>query len=401
MNNALPIKIITGATLILPQGQQTESTLVIEGNRIRAITPDPPGSLLLSQENVELYSGEGCYVTPGFIELHFNGALGCNLGQATIGEVQALLGKLPAYGITSVLFTLITAPLTDTLAAIHTLEEVIHYKTADRCRPLGLHLEGPFINPNFRGTHPVQDIRPVDLDELNVLLSPKLKMVTLAPEVDSTGQAIRFLTERGVRVSLGHTNASLEQVEAAIEQGATSVTHIFNAMRPFHHRTPGILGAALCDDRLYVQVIGDGVHLHPEAIRLVLKTKRPGSILLTSDASPLAGMEEGAEGDFFKQHVVIRERQAINQEGHLAGSSQLVSECAKNLVRWHLTDFAQAVQFVTQNPAAYLGLDELGCIEPGCLADVVLWNKQTLEVEATFINGQVVYKKNAEAVTRR
>jgi N-acetylglucosamine-6-phosphate deacetylase len=393
------MKIITGATLVLPHGQQNEGTLVIEGSRIRAVTTDPPGSLLLNQENVEVYSGKGCYATPGLIELHFNGALGCNLAQTTITEVQSLLRKLPAYGITSVLFTLITAPLTDTLSAIHTLEEVIHYKTPDHCRPLGLHLEGPFINPQFRGTHPTQDIRPLDMDELEVLLSPMLKMVTLAPEMDLTGQAVQYLAQRGVRVSLGHTNATLEEVEKAVEQGARSVTHLFNAMRPFHHRAPGIIGAALCDDRLYVQAIGDGVHLHPEALKLILRAKRPGHILLTSDASPLAGMKEGSEGDFFKQHVVIRDQQAVNQEGHLAGSSRLIPDCVKNLVNWHLTSFADAVQFATLNPATFLGFNELGRLEAGCLADVVLWNKQTLDVEATFINGQAVYQKNAEPVS--
>lgn len=395
------MKILTGATLVLPQGQQTEGTLVIEGNRIRAITTEPPGALLLNQENVEIISGQGCYATPGLLELHFNGALGCDLSHASITEVQTLLKKLPAYGITGVLFTLITAPLTDTLSAIHTLEEVIHYKTPDHCRPLGLHLEGPFINPQFRGTHPPQDIRPVDLDELNVLLSPMLKMVTLAPEMDHMGQAIRFLKERGVRISIGHTNATEEEVDRAIEQGASSVTHLFNAMRPFHHRSPGVVGPALCDDRLYVQAISDGVHLHPDAIKLILRAKRPSHVLLTSDASPLAGLEEGSQGDFFKQHVVIRNQQAVNEEGHLAGSSKMISECVKNLVSWHLTGFSDAIQFATLNPATFLGMNDLGRLEPGCLADVVLWNKQTLDVETTILNGQVVYQKNSEPVSHR
>ena len=392
------MKIITGATLILPHGQQTESTLVIEGNRIRAITTDPPGALLLNYENVEVFSGEGCYVTPGLIELHFNGALGCNLGQTHIGEVQTLLKKLPAFGITSALFTVITAPLTDMLSAIHTLEEVIHYKSPDHCRPLGLHLEGPFISPTFRGTHPPQDVRPMDLDELNLLLSPTVKMITLAPEEDSTGQAIALLTQRGVRVSLGHTNATQEATEQAIQQGASSITHLFDAMRPFHHRDPGIIGTALCDDRLYVQVIGDGVHIHPKAIQLILRAKRPKHVLLTSDASPLAGLLEGTQGSFSKQNVVIQNRRVLNQEGGLAGSSQMVSDCVKNLANWHLTSFADAIQFATLNPATYLGFDELGRLEPGGLADVVLWNKQTLDVQAKFINGQLVYQKSAQPV---
>lgn len=393
------MKIITGATLILPHGQQTESTLVIEGNRIRAITSDPPGALLLNYENVEVYSGEGCYVTPGLVELHFNGALGCDLGQTTITEVQALLKKLPAYGITSVLFTLITAPLTDTLSAIHTLEEVIHYKTPDHCRPLGIHLEGPFISPKFSGAHSVKDIRPMDLDELNVLLSPMLKMITLAPEEDKTGQAIQLLRQHGVQVSIGHTNATLDEVNQAIEQGADNITHLFNAMRPFHHRDPGIVGAALCDDRLYIQMIGDGVHLHPETIKLILRTKRPGHILLTSDSSPVAGLEEGAKGHFSKRDVVVHDRQALNPDGGLAGSSEMVINCVRNLVKWHLTSFADAIQFATLNPATYLGLEDQGRIEPGYLADLVLWNKRTLDVEKTFINGQLVYQKSGQPVS--
>lgn len=395
MMNSAAMKIITGATLVHPNGQQSESTLLIEGNRIRAISAEAPGSLLLNQENVEVFSGAGCYLTPGLIELHFNGALGCNLNQTSISEVQQLLHRLPEFGITSALFTVITGPLTDMLSAIHTLEEVIHHKTPYQCRPLGLHLEGPFINPGFRGTHPAAEVKTLNPEELEVLISPQTKMITLAPELDVDNQTIHYLRQRGIRVSIGHSNANHNQFMQAVQNGANSVTHLYNAMRPLHHREPGIIGAALCEDDVFVQFIGDGAHVHPEAIRLILKAKPMDKILLTSDASPLAGLQDGSKGSFSLQTVTVRGNQVINQEGGLAGSGKLVHDCLRNLVKWQLCDFATATQYASLNPALFLNEDALGRLEPGCLADLVLWNKDTLEVETTFINGQPVYQRNA------
>lgn len=389
------MKMITGATLVHPNGQQTESSLLIEGNRIRSISPDAPGSLLLNQEDVEVISGAGCYLTPGLIELHFNGALGCNLNQTTISEVQRLLHRLPEFGITSVLFTVITGPITDMLSAIHTLEEAIHHKTPYQCRPLGIHLEGPFINPGFRGTHPTKDVKPLNPDELTLLLSPQTRMITMAPELDPEGHIIQSLRQQGIQVSIGHSNATHNQFTQAIRNGANSVTHLYNAMRPLHHREPGIIGAALCEDEVFVQFIGDGAHVHPEAIRLILKTKPLNKVLLTSDASPLAGLHDGSQGSFSLQTVTVRGNQVINQEGGLAGSGKLVHDCLKNLVKWQLCDFSTATQLASLNPALFLGEESLGRLEPGALADLVLWNKETLEVEATFISGQAVYQRNA------
>jgi N-acetylglucosamine-6-phosphate deacetylase len=400
MMNNTPLKIITGTTLVHPSGHQSEGALLIEGNRIRSVSVDAPGALLLNQENVEVISGAGCNLTPGLIELHFNGALGCNLNQTSIGAVQNLLRQLPAFGITSVLFTVITGPITDTLQAIHTLEECIHHKMPYQCRPLGLHLEGPYISAKYRGTHPASEVRAINLEELKLLLSPMTKMITMAPELEQITEAMKLLKERDVRISIGHSNATYHQAIQAIQQGATSITHIYNAMRPFNHREPGLSGAALTKDEMYVQFIGDGIHVHPEAIRIILQCKKPGHILLTSDASPLAGLAEGSRGNFSSQDVQVSNGKVINQEGGLAGSSKLVTDCLRNLVQWRLASFAQAVQYATANPADFLGETALGRLEPGGMADLVLWNKETLEVEATFINGQMVYQKSAKGQTQ-
>ncbi len=398
MNTTPPLKIITGATLVMSDGSQREGTVLIEGNRIRSITGDAPGSLLFSQENVEIYDAPDCYLTPGLIELHFNGALGCNLNHSSIGQIQELLRKLPAFGITSALLTVITASQTDMLSSIHTLEEVIHHKLPFSCRPLGLHLEGPFISSTYRGTHPMGETRFCTADDLNLLLSPMTKMVTVAPERDPTGDGIRAIAERGIRVSLGHTNANYAEVNYAIDCGASSVTHLFNAMRPFHHREPGLIASALADDRLYAQLIGDGAHVHPEAIKMALRAKPKHLMLITSDASPAACMPIGSKVEFANQTITVEQQTAINQEGAIAGSSKLVPDCIRNLVHWGFADFPTAMRFATVNPANFLGETQLGRLEVDAMADLVLWNKKTLAVQTTFINGHPVYQRAKEAV---
>ena len=393
MLNDTPLKIITDVTLILADGQQSKGSVLIEEGRIRSITADPPGALLLNHENVEIWSGNGLYLTPGLIELHFNGALGCDLNKTTIKGVQDLLSRLPAFGITSVVLTAITAPLTDLLSCIQILSGVVHHQAEFHCRALGLHLEGPFISPRYRGAHPAVDVRPFNLEELQLLLSPKVRMVTIAPEVDTTGAGIRLMTERGVRVSMGHSNATVADVERGIEAGICSVTHLFNAMRPLHQREPGLIAPALTDDRIYAQVIGDGAHVHPTAIKMVLASKPANRVLLTSDASPAAGLPEGSQLNFGGQSVTVEKQQTINHEGVLAGSSQLISDCVRNLVRWNLADFGTAIRFATANPAEFLGERELGRLEVGCFADLVLWNPKTFTVETTFIQGEPVYQR--------
>jgi N-acetylglucosamine-6-phosphate deacetylase len=399
MLNHSALTIITGATLVHPDGGQSEGSVLIENGRVRSITPDPPAGLLLSREDVEVFSGEGCYLTPGLIELHFNGALGCDLNRSNIGAIRELLGCLPEYGVTSVVLTAITAPLTDLLSTIHTLSEVVHHKTALQCRPLGLHLEGPFISPLYRGAHPAGAVRPFNLEELSLLLSPMTRMVTIAPEVDPTGEGIRLMAERGIRVSMGHSNATFEDVQRGVDAGISSATHLFNAMRPLHQREPGLIATALADDRIYAQVIGDGAHVHPEAVKMVFRTKPPGRMLLTSDASPTAGMPEGSQVYFGGQTVTVQKQRTINREGVLAGSSQLIPDCVRNLVRWGIADFPAAIRTATANPAEFLGETRLGRLEVDCLADLVLWNRETLAVDTTFIQGKPIYQRQREAVT--
>jgi N-acetylglucosamine-6-phosphate deacetylase len=218
--------------------------------------------------------------------------------------------------------------------------------------------------------------------------------VTLAPEQDEELAYTKFLTQRRIRVSAGHSNATVEEMEDAIDAGVTGITHLYNAMRPFHHREPGIVSVALNRDDLYTEIISDGVHVHPEAVRLALRNKPRERVILISDCLALAGLPEGSCLEFGQQRVTNRNGQAINEEGRLAGSTTFVNHCVKNLVFWELMTFPQAVQFATANPADYLGIGkEYGRILPGYYADVVLWDKNTLEVKITLINGEIIYQQ--------
>ena len=393
--NPPALKIITDVTVVLPEGKTLDGSVLLEGNRIRAISTEAPGSLLLSHE-AEITSGKGHYLTPGLIETHFNGALGCNFNTSSIADIQGLLKQLPAYGITSCLLTAITAPQEDMIATIHTLEEVIHHQHPMHCRALGLHLEGPFINPQNRGSHPANSVLAPFVEDLKLYASPNTKLVTLAPELDIKGDLIRYLASKNVRVSAGHSSATYADMQRAIEQGLSSVTHLYNAMKPFHHRDPGIIGAAFNEDTLYVQIIGEADHVNPEAIRMLVRGKNPKKIILVSDAYPMAGMPDGTDTMFGQQHVTMKNGSAVNEEVRLVGGHILLDDCVRNLVNWQILRFEDAVQLATANPAEFLGHGhELGKIAEGYTANLTLWDKNTLAIKATWVNGELAHNGNA------
>ncbi len=392
--NTPRVKVIQDAKIILPDESIFEGTLVIEGQTIRDILDHTPGSLLLNEQNVELFSAEGNFITPGLMDLHFNGALGCNFNDCTIQDIQQLLQTLPLYGVTSIVSSTITNDLEDMIRAIHVQEEAIHHKHPFSTRLLGLHLEGPFINAEKRGSHPEASVRQASLDELKLLLSPNIKWVTLAPEMDPEGILISHLVEQGIRVSAGHSNATYAEMTQGIDRGISSITHVFNAMRSFHHRDPGIAGAAFTHNDLFVQIIGDGDHVHPPGVHMVSRGVRPESVILVSDAYPMAGLDEGAESEFGHQKVTLTNGRAQNEEGRLVGGHELLDNCVRNLLSWNVCSFERAIRYASANVSHFLGEeDRLGHIRQGYTADLVMWNKDTYAVEATWINGEQIYNK--------
>jgi N-acetylglucosamine-6-phosphate deacetylase len=325
-------------------------------------------------------NGRGLAV-PGFVDLQVNGFGGVDFLDADAAGYRRAGEALLETGVTAYLPTLITSPEETLLAA---LTEV---PTDDsHPRVLGVHLEGPFLSPKRLGTHVGSARRNPDLDLLDRLLDGgPVRLMTLAPELPGAHDLILRLLERGVTVSLGHSDATAAQAEAAFELGVRTVTHIFNAMRPFKHRDPGIIGAALARDDVVVQLILDGVHLAPEAVKLVCRAA-PGRVALVTDSIAAAGASEG-HYSFGSFDVSVRDGTVRRPDGVLAGSVLTMIEAVRNLHALGMP-LAGAVEAATSVPARVLGLAELGRLDVGLPADVLVID-DSVSIQRVLVGGDV------------
>jgi N-acetylglucosamine-6-phosphate deacetylase len=322
--------------------------------------------------------GSGTAV-PGFVELQVNGFAGVDFMSADAAGYRRAAEAMLETGVTAFQPTLITAAEQDLLAAIAEVP-------ADATHPriLGVHLEGPFLSPRRLGVHPAAFRRDPDLALAGRLLDAgHVTYMTLAPELPGALELVEFLHARGVVVSLGHTDATAEEAEAAFAGGVRTVTHLFNAMRPFRHRDPGIAGAALARPDVVVQLILDGHHVAPETARIVWAAAA-GRVALVTDAIAAAGAGDGAFalGDL---EVSVNAGVARNSDGALAGSSTTMLASVRNLHALGVP-LADAVQAATAVPARVAGRDDLGSIRPGAPADVVILD-DALEIRRVLVAG--------------
>jgi len=385
--------LLTDALVLTPEGLKNQQTVHIKGSTIEAVSSAPPSNLLLREDDVQLIPlNENFMITPGLIDLQINGGLGCDFNTSSIPVIQQFLAALPRFGVTGILPTLITAPHMDMVTATNTFEELLHLNRYSHAKVLGLHLEGPYLNTQKRGTHPASAITPPDLETLQLLLSPQVKMMTLAPECDAEFLALDYLRQKGILTFAGHTKATAEQLKQAMVHGLSGVTHLFNAMDGFTHRETGTALHVLNLKALKASFIADGYHVHPDMLRLALETKGVSNMLLVSDAMNLAGLGDGAKGFFANQSIQVRDGRAINQEGNLAGSMQFMDSMVRNLLNWNLATVEECFEMGTTNPAKLLGLENsIGAIAAGYQADIVLWHRPTMQVLATWVAGQLLW----------
>ncbi|MGH3328402.1 MAG: N-acetylglucosamine-6-phosphate deacetylase [Streptomycetales bacterium] len=340
-----------------------------------------------AEARVSLPSG---LLTPGLVDLQINGAYGVDLIQATPGEWRDLARALPGTGVTAFQPTYITAPL-DTLAggldrAARARELLQHDPVA---RILGVHTEGPFISPAQPGVHPVGDIRDPRPELLDTLLgaartSGALTMVTLAPERPGGLEAVRMLARQGVRVAIGHTDATAAQVRAATDAGATMVTHLFNAQRGLGHREPGVPGQALVDGRLRLGLIADLHHVAREVCILAFLAA-PGRVALVTDAVSATGMAPGRYDLGGARVDVSAEGAPRSRDGTLAGSVLSLDRAVRNLVGLGL-DRAAVLEAACRIPAEVIGRADLGRLTEGARADLVWWSDD-LRPLRTWVGG--------------
>jgi N-acetylglucosamine-6-phosphate deacetylase len=333
----------------------------------------------IARVGVASADGRGIAV-PGFIDLQVNGFGGVDFLEADAEGYRRAGEALLETGVTGYLPTLITTPEDELVAAMREIPIV-----AEGPRILGIHLEGPFLSQRRLGTHPVSARRDPDPALLERLLAAgPVRIMTLAPELPGADELIDALHARGVTVSCGHSDATSEQASAAFDRGARTVTHLFNAMRPFGHRDPGIAGAALVRDDVIVQIINDGVHLAPDTVNLVWHAAA-GRVALVTDAMAGAGVPDGAYS-LGSVDVVVRDGAVRGPNGVLAGSVLTMIDAVRNL---HALGVAlpDAVAAATSVPAAVLGLPSIGRLDVELPADIVVLN-DGLEIETVFVGGE-------------
>ena len=324
----------------------------------------------------------GLYVLPGFVDVHVHGAGG-------FSHPADMAEWLPRTGVTAFLPTLAASAPEETLELVAEVA-ALGPEVLDRAEVLGSHLEGPFLQPEWCGAQPRQALRKPSIEEVEQLLAQArgtLRRMTLAPELPGAEAVCRRLAAAGVQVSLGHSSCSYAQALEAVGWGASSVTHEFNAMAPFHHREPGLVGAALTDERLLAELIADGVHVTPAAALLLVRARGAAGVALITDGLPALGLPPG-EYDWMGRRIATDGRVARLADGTLAGSTTSMLEAVRNLVDWGVP-LAEVACMASRTGAILAGASQRkGLIAPGYDADLVLLDKR-LELVATSCRGQL------------
>ncbi|MDQ0269050.1 N-acetylglucosamine-6-phosphate deacetylase [Cytobacillus purgationiresistens] len=335
------------------------------------------------------------FISAGFIDMHIHGAGGADVMDATEEALNTIAQMLPKEGTTSFLATTMTQEH-------HKIESALINSSAFNSPPgqaeiLGVHLEGPFINQNKAGAQPREYMVEPNIQlfkKWQAAADNQIKVVTYAPEIDIDMAFTRYLAARGVIASIGHSDAQFSEVCSAVDAGATNVTHLFNGMRGMHHREAGVAGAALLIEELTAEIIADGIHVTPEMVQLVYKTKGMDQILLITDSMRAKYLREG-EYDLGGQRVTVKNKKAQLADGTLAGSILKMNEAVKNIIAFAGADALEAIQSASMNPAKNLGIyDRKGSIASGKDADLVVLDKH-LNVVMTICRGEIGYSRES------
>lgn len=335
------------------------------------------------------------HVLPGMIDIHVHGAGGSDFMDATSQAIDTIARTLAKEGTTSYLATTMTGTseqIRDSILTISTFMEE-HEKVASP-ELLGIHLEGPFINSTQKGAQPVSCIISPNLNlftEWQRLAKGVIRIVTFAPELDEEHSFLKEIQRQGVLGSMGHTDATYKQANVAIDAGISNATHLFNGMSGLHHREPGVLGAALLREEVYVEVIPDGFHFHPDLLKLVLRLKGIERILVITDGMRAKGMSEG-KYDLGGNNVVVSNGKCTLEDGSsLAGSIITMNEARKNMAKWLGLSLTEQAQITSLNQAKRLGVeDRKGSILKGKDADLTLIDEDG-NVSLTICNGEIAY----------
>ncbi len=341
-------------------------------------------------EGGETVDASGCYVIPGLVDLHFHGSAGADISDGDLAGLHKMGAYEASRGITALCPATMTLPEDVLMRAAQAASA--YEPAADEAALVGINMEGPFISPSKVGAQNPDYVRNPSAEEFRRLQEAAgglFKLVDIAPEEPGAEEFIREMADE-VRISLAHTCTDYDTAVRAFELGARQLTHLYNAMDPMHHRKPGPIPAAVEHGEVTAEIIADGVHIHPAMVRLAFQLFGDDRMILISDTLRAAGLEDGTY-DLGGQDVTVRGPVATIDNGALAGSVSDLMRCLTVAVRDMGIPLASAVKAASANPARALGLDaERGAIEPGKVADAVLLDKETLDVKAVVLRGELL-----------
>ncbi|PKP54983.1 N-acetylglucosamine-6-phosphate deacetylase, partial [Candidatus Atribacteria bacterium HGW-Atribacteria-1] len=365
--------------------------IIVEKGRIREIVNKEELSTA-TLTGAEVIEGKDKFIVPGYIDIHVHGGGGSDVMDGDYEAVNQIAIAHSHFGTTSFLPTTMTMSKDKIIRSLRSICKAAKKGTAG-AEILGIHMEGPYINPEKKGAQKEEDIKKISIEEFlefNQASGNLIRLVTIAPEMPGAIGLIKYLYKQGIIASVGHTNATYVQTQAGIQAGLSHVTHTFDAMRGLHHREPGVIGAALTSPELTVEVIADGIHIHPIVLKILTKIKDGEKIVLITDSMRATGLNEGTY-DLAGQEVIVTKGQARLKDGTLAGSVLTMDKAVKNMVNKVGIQLSKAIQMASFNPAKSIGIDDKkGSLEPGKDADIVILNKN-LEAELTMVAGKIVY----------
>ena len=379
--------IIYGGTLLTPDETLPDHALVIEAGHIVALEPGLHPVSAGAHERI--LHADGLWVAPGLIDLHVHGSAGSDTMDATPAALAAMSSFFIKHGVTAYLPTTITGPGAAIQAAITNVERTP--QPEDGAHHQGVHLEGPYLSPAQRGAQPEEFLRQPDPGEYGSWLdSSVVRLIAVAPEIPGVLALIERGVDKKICFSAGHCQANYEQMMQAVDRGLNQATHTFNAMLGLHHREPGTAGAVLADERIYAQVIVDGVHVHPAIVQVLVRAKGINRTILITDAIRAAGLV-GGDYDLGGHIVHVADGIARTSSGSLAGSTLTLDKAVRNVMQFAGVSFNQALAMASRVPAEAMGWsDRKGVLIPGADADVILFDA-SLNIRGSIVAGNLVY----------
>ncbi len=387
---------IRGARILTPDESIESGTVVFDGaGRITAV-----GSGAMPPPGAEITDARGLTLAPGFIDLHVHGGGGFSLATKDSSEIESYARWVVSRGVTGFLATVFASDFDEALAFVGAAGFVSDRPPGGGAEILGINLEGPFVNPKRRGALPKAWVRapnPAELAALSNASNGSIKLTTLAPEIPGAERLLRIALEDRIVVAIGHTDATYEEALGAFEGGASHVTHAFNGMRPFHHRDPGPVLAAIDSPHVTLELIADGVHLHPATVRAIVRAAGSDRITLVSDAVPPAGLNSGVF-QLGNEEARLTAGRVLLPDGTIAGGAATMDRMVRNVVEWGAAGLTDAARMASTVPARVLRLSERkGRIASGYDADLVALDGH-LEVAMTWVAGRLVYARGEHVI---